>query len=257
MRHSTPRASARRAVALIEVVLVIAIIAILILQLSPLASSLRDRARTAANLSNLRQHIAVMSSYTTDYKGLFPYLAEPTATWSVIRCESAGVAIEAPYFMATRYWNVGLADQYYSGAWRSRAFSGPWTKGLTTSTSYEMSCALITDPKFYNMETRMMPPAQLRPVRIDEAVYPSKKSMLTARRAVNYDNPRDRDEYDTINRLGGDAGFIDGHAASVRAADTLPRSWSGSADGPWLGGHHGYALPMSHPDDGIRGRDVR
>jgi hypothetical protein len=237
-------------------VLVIAITAILVLQSSPLATRVRDRARTVASLSNLRQHVAIMSSYTSDYQGLFPYLVEPSASWGVIRCESAGVAIEVPYFLATMYWNVGLADQYYSGAWRSRSFSGPFRKGLTTSTSYEMSCALIADPKFYNMETRMMPPAQLRPVRIDEAVFPSKKSMLTARYAVNHDNPRDRGDYDTINRRGGDAGFIDGHAATVRGADTLPR-WMGSADGPWFGGHHGTSLPMAHQIDGIRGRDVR
>lgn len=241
---------------LVEIILAIAIIGVMLAMFLPSLGSFRDGARSTVNLSNLRQHVAVMSSYTSDYKGLFPNLVEPSASWGVIRCESAGVAIEVPYFIATRYWNVGLADQYYSGSWRSRAFSGSFTKDLITSTSYEMSCALIADPKFYNMETRMMPPAQLRPVRIDEAVFPSKKSMLTARYAVNHDNPRDRYEYSTFGRTGGDAGFIDGHAASVRAAETLPRRM-GSPDGPWFGGHHGGCLPMSHPNDGIRGRDVR
>ncbi len=249
-----------RGTTLVEVILVIALVGVLALQLLPALAEIRNRARTTASLSNLRQHAAVLAAYSTDFNGQLPFITDPVASWSVIRCESAGVAIEVPFFAATRYWNVGLADGYYSGAWNAASFFSPWSERLGAQTTYELSCALVADPKYFEMESRADLPRQLRPVRIDEAIHPAKKSALVSAHSVNLDLPSRDYEYWAIGRRGGDASFLDGHAASVRAEDAEGEVFvngDGPASLPAYGGHVAVFLPMSHTLNGIRGRDLR
>lgn len=246
-----------RCFTLIETILVVALVGLLLtLSVSHLAL-VRDRARTSVNLSNLRQHAAILSVYTSDYAGAFPQLAEPVATFSVIRCESAGIAALLPYFHQTRYWNVGLADGYYNGAWSARFFQSPWVRESRMETSYEMACTMIADPRFFHYDTRVEFPTQLRTVRLSEVLFPAHKSLLVARESVDSRNPASG-VYTAHQRASSDVGFVDGHAASPAPGQAIRQMYN--LDGPFsqqLGGHAGYGLPMTHTTDGVRGRDVR
>lgn len=251
--------SMRQSFTIVETILVVALLGVMLFLAAPSLGVARDRARTAVNLSNLRQHATVMRAYAGDYSGLFPQLADPVATYSVMRCESAGIALAMPYFQQTRYWNIGLADGYYGGAWSARFFQSPWLKGRSFTTSYELACTMVADPRYYNYDTRLDLPTQLRGVRSDEVLFPSKKSVLVASESVDVMRPTAW-EYSARRRASSDVGFVDGHAASPRPEQIGAQLHNG--DGPFAivpyGGHLGVlGLPMTHTVDGVRGRDVR
>jgi len=248
----------RRGFTLIEAILTVALISVLLFMLAPSLSRVRESARTTANLSNLRQHVAIVSAYATDYSGLVPQLAEPTATYSVIRCESQGVALAVPYFAVTRYWHIGLADGYYAGEWKGRSFHSPWIREPGVQTSYVLSCTMMADPAFYNLSTRLDLPHQLRAARLDEVQFPSNKAMLASAESYRTSTARDTG-YLAMRQATTDVGMVDGHAEHPKAESVVPQIHNG--DGPFsvadYGGHMGALLPMTHTERGVRGRDIK
>src|SRR6266404_7820608 len=81
----------RRGFTLIELLVVIAIIGILAAMLLPALNKARDKALTAASLSNLRQIYLLVRAYTDDHDGYWPRArgdalvptlgSPPTYTW--------------------------------------------------------------------------------------------------------------------------------------------------------------------------------
>lgn len=242
-RHAAKRE--HRGFTLIETLAVIAILGVLLSLSMPSLARVRNQARGAATASNLRSHGAVFVTYTTDYKDLFPVLTDPRASYSIIRCESAGVALRSLYFDAFNRWNVALADQYYAGAYRSRSFQSGWDPpGPWGLSGLHLACSFSADPAYFDLTTRLLPPAQLRPVRATEVLFPSHKSVLTAYAP-----------WVRFRRVFG--GMVDGRAAEFLDRDLLGDVRSGDGAYPQYTIHWPAFTPMTHTVHGVRGRDVR
>ncbi len=236
-----PHSPACRGFTLVESLLVVLLIGVLVGLFSPSLLRVRDSAKEIKSVFNLRSHATVLSMYASDFGDSFPRLTEAGATYNIIRCESAGLALEIHYFEAYLYWNISLADQYYDGAWNSSAFRTPWDPaGGGLATSYHTACSFVADPSYFNRMSRKPPPSQLRTVRFSEVIFPNMKGVLTAytpwvtRRDVSSHVPTFQ------------AATVDGRAASFLSKDTLPQY--PTADGPYpaYGGHDYVLTPMTH-----------
>jgi prepilin-type N-terminal cleavage/methylation domain-containing protein/prepilin-type processing-associated H-X9-DG protein len=117
----------RRGFTLIELLVVIAIIAILSAILFPVFAQARDKSRSAACLSNLRQMSAAVSMYTQDYEAYPLYEGAEGARWhlllepymrsrAVVVCPSAAVGYDL------RNMSYGYNHQYLA---RSESRGGP------------------------------------------------------------------------------------------------------------------------------------
>lgn len=206
------------------------------------------------SLSNLRSHGQVFAQYTTDFRQVFPYLTDPHATFSVIRCPSRAVAIKVLYFDCLASWSVGLADGYYNGDVESKVFWPPHgaaalQSGGAVGTGYLYGCGFLADPAFFDPSTQLEPPGQLRPVRDSEVEFPAFKGLLSALSPWSFDR---------LGLPGAVHGvFCDGHAEVVPPTRLLPAL---SSDGPYPSySTHAFSLtpPLLHTVGGVRGRDVR
>lgn len=209
----------------------------------------RRGARELATTSNLRHHAMILGVYTSENKDLYPCLTDPSATYSVIRCQSAGIAIEARYFGAAVYWWVGLADGYYEGAWRSPVFRSPLLRRDQAAFTYRLPCSFLADPAFYVPETRQPPPAQLRGVRATEVQWPEKKSLVVD--AWRLFEPSAAAAPDARTP----AGFVDGHAEAVPESKQVPQYRIGDGPYPLYDADYPAFIPMTHTVGGVRGRD--
>ncbi len=246
---SPAKAAARPGFTLIETILSVALVAILMSLLLPSLAGLRTSGRLAASTANARTHATTMATYLNDWRDAFPYLTDPTATQSVIRCRSAGQAITTEYFGGARFWWLGLADDYYDGNWLSPSFRSPFALPGVTG-SYTMGCVFLAHPDYYTPETRRPPPEQLRPTRGADVLFPTSKAII-----VDNSEPGagiSRHERSVI------AAMVDTRAANFKtASDMLPQMPSGDGDYPALGADFPWWLPMTHTLQGVRGRDVR
>lgn len=242
----------RSAFTLVETILVVALVALLVGFTLPSLAKVRYSARLATTRSNLRQHGTILAAYNSDYKDLYPYLTDPRATKSVIRCQSAGFAVTVLYFQGADWWWLGLADGYYNGSWRSPAFRSPLAPPEFVVGSYTMPCSFIADPAYYTPETREPPPKQLRAVRSSEVELPSHKSLLV-----------DNSVLFNFEALGLDADEVqacmaDGHSSGFdRARTGLLQHHTGDGPYPDFGAHFPSLIPMTHTHAGVRGRDDR
>jgi len=242
-----------RAFTLLELILVIALVGLLLSLLSPALFSARQFARTGISLSNLRLHAAAFEMYGTDAKGQAPYLVAPTPALHVIRNQTHDVAVAVPYFESNVYWNIGLADTYYAGDPWSRSFRSPFrttpiSRDFPMATTYSKTCALLASPEYFIMESRTYPPIGLRGVRLDEVVFPSKKSVLGDYATVKFGG-----QSPTISLIG----FFDGHAARV-AQVHIDDPGDGLAAFEHYGGHllGRFQFPFLHTFAGVRARDL-
>jgi prepilin-type N-terminal cleavage/methylation domain-containing protein len=235
--------SGRNGFTLIETILVVVLVALLLSLILPSLQNTKKLAGGARSSSNLRSHASVLAVYAADYDDLFPYLTDPKATRSVVRCESAGIAVSILYFEASRYWRIGLADSYYQGAWNSSAFFTPYRVGEGRA-EYLLSCTTIADPRYYSSEEAQAPPQNLRPVRGTEVHFPSAKGLLVEHSfALPSVSPR-------VAFGDGSASVLqqDRFLAGLRSGDGL--FWNFTL-------HYPNREPICHTVNGVRGRDVR
>lgn len=228
-----------------EVIVAVLIVGLLAVLVSAELSGARQAARRAGSIANLRTHAAAISAYTGDYAEVFPYLTDPRATYSVLRCGDQARRVE--YFAVAFHWHFGLADGYYGGDCDSPAF---WPPGMRRSytTPYYYSANFISGPEFWDPATRAGP-EQWRPIRQGDVLFPASKGILWNRAAypgLAPDYPAGLPE----------AAFTDGSAACRPARDFLPpyRNGEGLYPGTYF---TGYGLPVLHTLNGVRGRDVR
>jgi len=239
-RHTPPI----RGYTLVEVLLVVLLVGILVGLTAPALSRAKFSARRAASLSNLQSHVRVFASYLNDSRDVYPYLTDPSATFSVLRC--GDLAVPVVYFEAAAFWNIGVADAYYNGDCHSAAFNPPGLPGLP-GTLYYYSSSFLSAPEFWNPQTRIGP-AQWRAVRAGEVIFPSLKGVLWNRAAFPGVS------VGTYRTDLAEAAMVDGSALAASPSTFLPGYRNG--EGPYPGTHQsGYGLPVLHTVDGVRGRD--
>lgn len=255
-RRATTRVVASRAVAptaftLIETLLVIAVIALLTALLAPSLAGTRESARRLKSLANLRGHATTIASYAADYKDLFPALSDPRATSSIVRCESAGIAVSTVYFAATECWHIGLADQYYSGNWNSSSFKTPWTPTeISGALSYQLTCSALAAPSYFVFPSTSPPPMNLKPMKLSDTAFPSDKGLFVAVSRWDYwpdpGFPKQRFHGATMD---GSALFFSGSSLGPQF---------GPGDGNYLQytTHYPATDPMMHSAGGLQGRDL-
>ncbi len=213
---------------LIELMVSIGIIAILISIAIPALSGVRQRARDAIGLSNLRQTSVAMENYVQAYGGWLPYAKEGSGFRLTPEVPPSSV-IRPGYWDTSSYWSslfheVAPWDQWF-GMWvypdPRRPTSKPWAIDSTSDSpfsngvsSLEYARSLYARPEIWEsggiIEDR---DSVLRGVRHSEVRYPSAKvslfdSELCAR--VRCDDPK------TVKRA---MLFVDGHAAMKALSD--------------------------------------
>ncbi|MBL8762109.1 MAG: prepilin-type N-terminal cleavage/methylation domain-containing protein [Phycisphaerae bacterium] len=240
--------SNRRGFTLIEALVVVALVGLLIGLLAPSIGGVRDKARVANTLANLRSHASIFTVYAGDFRDTMPAATYPTGL-SIIRCPSQDIAVKAKYFDMARLWQIALADGYYNGDPSSMSFRSPlnpYSKGIgrLIETDYWYACSFLASPEFYNDTTRALLPQQLRAVHLGEVVFPDSKSVL-AEYALSWGPPG-----------AAWAAFTDGHAdESTVVAELTHKSGDGAKSYDYNGHFPAARYPLLHTENGVRGRD--
>jgi len=246
------RSQSLRGFTLIEALLVIAVIGLLVTLATPLIYASRESGRRTRAMADLRGHAAVFSLYMSDNRDLFPYVTDPRGDFSVVRCRSAGLAFETPYFWACYVWNIALADDYYESSIYSPSFRSPWESrpNWILASSYWYPCVFIADPSFWKQETRQDNRSQLVATRGAQVLFPSHKVILFVGGQISSLEER-------MPTLLVPTSFVDGSASLVRGNELTPQY------NPWPDGrdlrltiHAISDEPFLHTIDGVRGRDV-
>lgn len=253
--------SPRPAFTLIELILTVALVGVLLTLLLPSLSHVRDRARQVQSLSNLRSHVSVFSAYANDWDDQFPYFTHPHADWTVLRIQQRGTALRTRYFSAHAVWNYALGEDYYDGNIYHSSFYPPdYPQGTTSATrtgptQYHYSCSFLADPSFWRFLGRTSR-SQLRPMRITDVTYTSRKALFVAHYPYHLKFQNER----VIWRKPGvftEVGFVDGSARAVGLPDLLPGFDQGDRARFLPHQPHVGDFPFGlHTVEGVRGRDV-
>jgi len=241
---------------LLEVVIAVAAIAILLATALPSLTRMRHSANVAGSLSNLRQHTAVFTMYTNDWRDSFPWFTHPDA---VVRLRyEHDLWLSVHYWFAYATWNTALAPGYYDsnpnddslfpiGYGKSRGRES--TRRVFTP--YWYSSAFLADPLYWGYQTRRGK-EQWRATRSVEVRFSSKKALL-------YDSWTGFQQMGPSGLVDSNCappiGFVDGSARSIGFRSIRPGYWWGTGGGPvyaaWL-----HDQPAMCTLDGVRGRDV-
>ncbi len=249
-------ARAPRGFTLVETLLVVVLVGLLVALTLPTLGRVRERSRVAATLANLRSHASIVHAYADEHREHFPYLTSPTATFSVIRSLSAGVAVRTRYFGTHMFWHIGLADGYYDGQPGHASLRSPLRRpGDAARVHYQLSCSFQADPAFWAPETRTYPPEQWRATRMSEVLFPSAKTLF-ADDAVT--ESAELFMFDQPHRARFPLAFVDGSAAEIPYSRAGAQMASGDGGPATL--HYGHInamlAPLRHALHGVRGRDV-
>lgn len=243
----------RRAVSLLELLIVIAAVTILIATALPSLRVFRQKSWEVASVANARQHAAVFAAYTVDYAGTLPYLTKRDATLTVVRV--GGRAYGIKYFAAKHWWNLILAGRYYDGQSSCPCYfspadlaeTPPFPYGFDTA-DYRYTATALADPVFWSSASRTGP-EQWGPQRIDRVKFTSKKGLFLEQPAHWSASWNRGDEFRHA------VSFFDGHAEAHRLRDLLAPVVHG--EGNWPGSESNSGDPVVHTRDGLRGRDVQ
>lgn len=245
----------RRGFTLVEVLVTIVIITTVLALAVGLLAKMRSQSRSLASMSNLRSHAQILTMYTDDARGVFPYFTK-TGMFSQV-LEGGGVTTPPiSYFDAHRTWHVALADDYYSGNARSRQFFSPRYRENSAYwpiyTSYHYPCTFIADPAYFDERTRTGP-AQYRPVNMAQVQFPSAKTVL-----VETWHPPTAQDGRQVQQQGYASAFVDGSVHDVSWRER--RSGYQKGDGwlflPFGAVHFTDSPPMLHTIGGASGRDI-
>ena len=236
----------RAGMPLIETLLVIALIGLLMALLLPSLSGAKRSALQTKSASNARSHATVFAAYAADYKDMSPYITDPNARRTVIRCVSGNVAGLVRYFQACTAWKAALGDAYYGGC-SSLSFLDPVPE--STYKSYFYPCVFITHPDYWDARTRLAGNSQWTPTRVGDVTYPSHKAWVSS----DFYPPPDSGPGETRVVLA----FVDGHSGVFNDAKVNPRSLGAEGRDAYFEYTIHYDLQgILHTDDGVRGRDI-
>lgn len=243
----------KKAFSIIELIAVVAILTLLVAIAIPQVHAVRRRALDAASTANMRTHAQVVQTYSSDYRGVAPFLADPEATFTVAR--GGGLTITYEFFECVELWGVPLVDQYYgfglgSHQWDANIewsiFSRPGPGGLL----YQYSPTFFSQAPYWNERTRDL--RYLKPVRLSAVRYPASKAVF-----LELDENRGfpvwlREGF----RSNPGWAFAFGDGSVRRPESGLLVEPFPLGEGNALGGRFTYGVIGLHTQDGILGRDV-
>lgn len=223
----------------------VAAIGLLIALVFPSLSHVRHAGVQAVSRARLAQHAAAITAYTSDYAGRYPYFTSPTATYSIVWCGGSGYRV-LRYFDTAFSWTLVLAEYEQVPCGGTAMFPPTEVVGgpLDWPAWYLYSATLVSDPAFWNRQTRTGP-EQWRAVGTHEVTSPSRKGLLVAF------HPWDIDQ--TFGEPRFVAGFADGHVSEHLFSQTPEAYFRG--EGEWRGFVFNHGLRVMHTIDGVRGRD--
>jgi prepilin-type N-terminal cleavage/methylation domain-containing protein len=233
----------RHGVTIVELLIVIAVLGVLLALSLPALRGMRSSARNVAAEATIRQHATLIGTYVADFKDAYPWLGLPNQNGMLTLLRQTGEPFTINYFETCSAWPSAMTS-YYGDSWPHPSQAYPVRRnGLAL---YLYSCAMITDPAFWNERTRQGV-SQWRATRATEVSDPSRKALLTS--AVEVEPyPRWVKEGLTMAMCDGTVGFY----PRRMLADPVP-----SGDGTYPGffhirGYYGLDTP-----DGVRGRDIK
>lgn len=250
------RTNARRkppAFTLVELLAVVLVVALLLtLTLHGLSRS-RIAGRETVSLSNLRQHAANFTSYTSDSGGFFPWFTDPDRALSV--CNPArSVCAELKYWDACDRWNMPLASAYYGGNHLDPSFYPPgfvneeWQGFTPNITRYLYPYGFLSDWRYWDRTQRLEGSTQWRATRSSEVAFSSAKALVVS----SYPFPGESVAGAPATK-GVSMACVDGHAETVEAA-RQGTPYTGSV---WPGGMSWKTVPGMTTEMGVRGRDIK
>jgi hypothetical protein len=226
-------------------------VSVLIAILLPALGAARRSAERAADLSDLRQHAAVITLYCNDHADGFPNFIDPEAGVGPLPGSDRDAL---GYFDQGMFWPIPLLERYYSADSLSDAFylsqSEARLEGDTFGDlpSYILGSVFIAEPAYWRPESRRPPPDQLATMRLSQLRTPASKALLDAVPIHHTGDP-------AAARVR--VGFTDGSASIVPRRDLIagyttgPGTFSPWADGP-------YPLTASaYTINGVHGRDIQ
>ena len=251
--EATQAMSVQRAFTILELVLVMVIVSMLLLLTTPFLRSVRQSARETQSAVNARAHAQVLTMYTDDNRGSWPWFVRPKSTYTVLRSE--GISVPVSYFQSFQFWNFAVGPGYYGSAFHPSFFSPLYKRNITTH--YDFPCAFIATPEYWNPTTRSGM-EQLGSTRISDVQFPSAKVLLidrtgAAEKHLNGPWP----EPNAIVDAGPErrCATVDGAVRRLRR-DAFVLGYS-KGDGDYHGPRHsGDTNEGMHTVDGVRGRDI-
>ena len=248
------RSARRRGLSLIELLVVITVILVLIAIALPTVSAVRSRSNTTKSVSNLRQHAAAFSAYTTDWAGVLPRFISPDGTHRLDQTTRGTGPFpypftdRYPYFAQSVFWPFVIATSgYHDHNWTADFFHPPGVNILDASTQddlpYQYTATAVSSPAFWQTTTRTGPD-QWVAVRIADTRYPASKVLLS----TLYQPSRGAQQ--------AHLAFMDASAESRDPARIEPPypTGEGPFDGRWSP-IPGWPIG-SHTIAGVHGRDV-
>lgn len=236
-----------RGFTLIETIMVIAIIGLLLALTVPQLGLVRRMAQRTQSLSNLRTHVHVFTTYTTDHDGTFPFFMHPNAPQTIIR--GGGFALPVPvehfFFASYTHWPVALAPYYEDTAFHQSCFP---PASLTTGGGqpYLYSNNFVATPDYWRREMRLAGTSQLRPIHQHQVRHPANKGLMLDPASFGFYD-------DSVNwppRTGSPilVGVVDGSARSVGRNSLTP--WYHPAE------EHTLDWPIVHTVGGVEAVDA-
>lgn len=239
-----------RAFTLVELLVVIAIIGVIVsIVLIALARS-RTHSRISASTSNVRQHALVFAAYAGDFRDSTPYFTRPLPGEQSEIPTPDGTVRTVFYFSAFFTWTYILAPGYYANDAGHPTFRSPLESLAPNQFAYLYPCQFLADPAFWRPETRTLPTAQFRNIRVSEVAFPAAKAFITDN--TMWYAPLERDRASTV------AGCVDGHAQ--RVWDSQMTRQYGTGDGaapPYtpFTRHFASYNPLLHTVGGVHAPD--
>jgi len=258
---AVPRQAAGRGFSLIELLVVVSVLAVLLAIGVPLLAKSRERARVAADLSQLSQHAKIVGGvYFASSKDAFPWFTRPLPEPTVISCSAQSFSRAIRYFDSYNIWNVALADGFYDGLPWGRMFRSPTIpRSIVVNaggpesplTDYLYPCVFLGAPDQWRIRGYSSAPIHLRATRLTEVMFPAQKVLLWSAPDGVYGA-----ELSSTNGAALNAAFVDGHASPLQS-QSIRTEFAGDIIDQAFGDHFNRSPnSLLHTWHGVAGRDV-